>query len=128
METTNAESAPAKQMVLGNSTPNNMSLPNVPSGELCGWEPQCPICAQSALNPKMEDSDWEEEDWNWDRQKGKEGEKQKKEDQLKGKLAAEQHTNNYHPPSPKYRPSYNIQDRLSHHYKTEEERRERLEL
>ena len=58
----------------------------------------------------------------------KEGEKQKKEDQLKRKLTAEQCINNYYPPSPQYRPSYNIQDGPSHHHKTEEERKERLEL
>ena len=47
---------------------------------------------------------------------------------MKRRLSAEQHTNNYYPPSPQYRPSYDIQDRPSHHYKTEEERRKRLEL
>ena len=71
----------------------------------------------AAPNLKTEDS--EEEDWNGDRQKAKEEEKQKREDQLK---------RNYYPPSPQYIPSYNIQDRQSHHYKTEEERRERLEF
>ena len=68
MERPNAEKASPKQvvipypMVLGNSAQNNMSLPNVPSEELCGWGPQCPICAQSAPNLKTEDFNWEEED------------------------------------------------------------------
>ena len=66
--------------------------------------------------------------WNGDRQKAKEEEKQKKEDQLRRKLTAKQHTNNYYAPSLQYRPSYDIQDRPLHHYRTEEERRERLEL
>ena len=80
----NAESAYTKAgsnpqpMALGNSAHNNKSLSNVPSEELCGWGPQCPICAQSALNLKTEDSNWEEEDWNGDKQKAKEEEKQKK--------------------------------------------------
>ena len=56
-------------MVLGNSTQNNTLVPNMPSEELCGWGPQCPICAQSATNLKMVDSDWEEEDRNGDRWK-----------------------------------------------------------
>ena len=106
------EKAPPKQaviphpMVLGKSPQNNES-----SGELCGWEPQCPTCVQSAPNLKTEDS--EEEDWNGDRQKAK------KEDQLKS---------NYYPPSPQYSPSYDFPDGLSQHYKTEEERKERLEF
>ena len=92
-----------------------MSLPNVPSEQLCRWGPQCPICAQSAQNLKTEDSDLEEEDWNGDRQKTKEEEKQKNGDQLKRKFAAEQYTNSCYPPSPQYRLSYDIQDRPSHH-------------
>ena len=48
---------------------------------------------------------------------------------MQRKLAAEQHTNNYYPPCLQYRLSYDIQDRPSHLYKTEEEEgRERLEL
>ena len=35
---------------------------------------------------------------------------------------------NYYPPSPQYIPSYDFWDRQAHHYKTEEERRERLEI
>ena len=58
-ERPNAESAPPKQaaiphsMVLGNSAENNKSLTNAPSEELCGWGPQCPICAQSNPNLKQ---------------------------------------------------------------------------
>ena len=77
-ERPDAESALPKQaviphpMVLGNSVQNNKSLPNAPSEELCGWGPQCPICAQSTPNLKTEDYNWEEEDWNGDSQKVKE--------------------------------------------------------
>ena len=35
---------------------------------------------------------------------------------------------NYYTLSPQYIPSYNVQDRQSCHYRTEEEGRERLEL
>ena len=42
-----------------------------------------------------------------------------KEDQLE---------RNYYPPSPKYSPSYDFPDSLSHHYKMEKDRRERLEF
>ena len=110
--------SPSKQAVtpcpkvLCNSHQNNKS-----SKELCKWGPQCPICVQSTPNLKTEDS--KEEDWNGDRQNAKEEEKQKKEDQLK---------RNYYPPSPQCKWSYDFQDRQSHHYKTEEERRETLEL
>ena len=106
------EMAPPKQaviphpMVLGNPPQNNES-----SGELCGWGPQCPICVQSTQNLKAEDS--KEEDWNGDEQKSK------KEDQLE---------RNYYPSSPQYSPSYDFPDRLPHHYRTEEERKERLEF
>ena len=76
MERPNVESAPPKQAVmLGNPAQNKMSLPNVPSEELCRLGPQCPICAQSAQNLKTEDSAWEEEDWNGDKWKAKEEEK-----------------------------------------------------
>ena len=81
MDRPDAEDAPPIQaviphpMVLGNSAQNNTSVPNVPSEELCGWGQQCPICAQSTPSLKMEDFDWEEEDWNGDRQKAKEEER-----------------------------------------------------
>ena len=42
-----------------------------------------------------------------------------KEDKLEG---------NYYPSSPKYSPSYEFPDRLSHHYKMEKDRNERLEF
>ena len=74
--------------------------------EVSGWGPQCPICAQSAPNLKAEDS--KEEDWNGDRQRTK------KVDQLE---------RNYYPPGAQYSPSYDFPDRLSHHYKTEEDRK-----
>ena len=66
-------------------------------------------------------------------EKRKREEKQRKEDELRRKLMIEQCSNDYYPPRPQYRPSYeenplNIQERSSHHYKTEEGRRERLEL
>ena len=104
------EKAPFKQaaipcpMVLGNLPQNNKS-----SEGLCGWGPQCPVCEQCAPNLKAEDS--REEDWNGDEQKAK------KVDQLK---------RNYYPPSLQCSPPYDFPDRLSHHYKTEEERKERL--
>ena len=71
-------------MVLGKSAPNNnnMTLPSVPSEELCRWGPHCPVCTQSVLNPEPEDPNWEEEDWNGDIQKAKRDKKQKKEDKL----------------------------------------------
>ena len=56
---------------------------NKPAEKACGWGPQCPICTQSTLNTKAEDS---EEDWNGDRQG------HRKEDQLE---------RNYYPPIPK---------------------------
>ena len=67
-----------------------------------------------------------------DIQKAKREEKQKKEDKLRRKLTAEQHMDNYYPPSPQYRLFYkenpfNIQNKPSHHNKTDEGRRERLE-
>ena len=45
-----------------NKLPQNNKL----AEEMCGWGPQCPICAQSTPNLKAEDS--EKEDWNSDRQ------------------------------------------------------------
>ena len=84
---------------------------------MCRWGAQCPSCVQSASNLKTED--YEEEDWNEDRQKAKEEEKQKKEDQLK---------KNYYPPSPQYIPFYDFQNIPSQHYRIKEERKERLEL
>ena len=141
MKRPDAENAPPKQaaipcpMVLGNSAPNNneTSLPIVPSEELCTWGPQCPVCVQSSPDPEPDDSDWEDQDWDGDIQKAKREEKQRKEDKLRRKLAAKQCTDNYYPPSPQYRLSYeenplNIQGRSSHNYKTEQGRRERLEL
>ena len=95
-------------MVLGHSAPNNnsMTLPNVPSEELCRWGPQCSVCAQSDPHPELEGSNWEKDDWNGNIQKGKMEEKQKKEEELRRKLTAEQHTGNYYPPNPQYRLSY----------------------
>ena len=61
---------------------------------------------QSAPNLK-------EEDWNGDRQQTK------KVDQLE---------RNYYPQSPQYSPSHDFPDRLSHHYKTEEDKKETLEF
>ena len=113
-ERPNVESATPMQaaipypMVQGKSAQNNKS-----SEEMCGWGPQCPICAQSTPNLETEGS--EEEDWNGDRQKAKEEERQRKDDQLK---------KNYYPPSPQYIPSSDFQVRQSHHCRTEEERRE----
>ena len=94
-ERPNAESVPPKQAatphpkVLSKPAQNNKS-----SEELCRWGPQCPICVKSAPNLKTEDS--EEEDWNGDRQKAKEEEKQKKEDQLK-RITIPQVHSTYHP-------------------------------
>ena len=93
-------------MVLGNPPQNNES-----SGELCGWVPQFPICVQPAPNLKAEDS--KEEDWNGDRQK------QRKKISRKEITIPQAHST----PHP-----ITSQDRLSHHYKTEEERKERLEF
>ena len=71
---------------------------------MCGWELHCPICTKSTLNPKTETS----EVWNSDRH-----------NQLE---------RNYYPPSPQYSPLYGIPDRLSQQYKTEKDRKERLEF
>ena len=141
MKRPNAENAPPKQaaishpMVLGNSAPNNnnMSLPNVPSEELYRWGPQCPVCAQSTPNPKQKGFQLGEKRLGWRHTEGKKGRKAKKEDKMRIKLTAEQCTDNYYPLSPQYKPSYketplNIQVRPSHHYKTEEGRKERLEV
>ena len=72
--------------------------------EMCRWGPHCPICTKFTPNPKAESS----EDWNCERQ-----------DQLE---------RNYYPQSPWYSPSYDILDRLSQHYKMEEDRKESLEF
>ena len=72
--------------------------------EMCRWGPHCPICVKSTPNPKAESS----EDLNGRRQ-----------DQLE---------RNYYPQSSQYSPSYDIPDRFSQHYKTEEDRKERLEF
>ena len=72
--------------------------------EMCGWGLHCPICKKSTPNIMAENS----EDWNRNRQ-----------DQLE---------RNYCLPSPQYSPSYDILDRLSQHYKTEKDRKERLEF
>ena len=90
---------------------NKLPQNSKPAEEMCGWGPQCPICAQSTPNLKAEDS--KEECWNGDRQGTK------KEDQLK---------RTYCPPSPQYSPSYDFPDRLSHHNKMEKHRKERLEF
>ena len=70
--------------------------------EMCRWGLHCPICAKSTPNPRQSS-----EDCNGKRQ-----------DQLQ---------KNY-PQSPQYSPSYDILDRFSEHYKTEEDRKERLEF
>ena len=93
-------------MVL-NKLPQNSKL----AEEACAWGPQCPICTQSTPNLKEEDS--KEEYWNGNRQRTK------KEDQLK---------RTYYPLSPQYPPSHDFPDRLSHHYKTEKDRKERSEF
>ena len=70
---------------------------------MCRWGRHCLIYTESAPNPKAESS----EDCNGKRQ-----------DQLQ---------RNYYPQSPQYSPSYDITDRFSQHYKTED-RKERLEF
>ena len=70
--------------------------------------PQCPICTQATPNIKTEET---EEDWNGNKQRNR------KEDQLE---------RNYYPQSLQYSPSYDFPDRLSHHYKMEKDRNERL--
>ena len=40
----------------------------------------------------------------------------------------DQFKRNYYPPSPHYSPSYDLLDRFSQHYKTEKDRKERLEF
>ena len=71
---------------------------------MCRWGPHFPICTKSTPNPKAEKS----EDWNSERQ-----------DQLE---------RNCYPQSPQYSLSYDIQDRFSQHYQTEDDRKERLEF
>ena len=92
------------------------------SEELCGWGPQCPICAQSIPNLKTEDSNWEEEYWNGDRQKVKEEEKQKKEDQLRRKLTAKHYTNNYYPKA--QNTDHPMTSKIDHHTITKEKKKE----
>ena len=72
--------------------------------EMCGWGLHCIVCAKSIPNPKAESS----ADWNGNRQ-----------DQLE---------RNYYSPSPQYSPAYDILDRFSQHYKSEKDRKERLEF
>ena len=72
--------------------------------EMCRWGLHCPIGAKSTPNPKTESS----EDCNCKRQ-----------DQLE---------RNYYPQSPHYSPSYDTLCRFSQHYKTEEDRKERLKF
>ena len=72
-----------------------------------------------SLHQTLKTEDSKEEDWNGDRQKAEEEEKQRKENQMK---------RNYYPQNLQYIPPYDFKDRQSHHCKTEEERRERLEL
>ena len=81
-----------------------MMPPQIKAEEMYRWGLHCPICAKSTPNPKAESS----EDWNGKRQ-----------DQLQI---------NYYPPNPQYSPSYDIPDWFSEHYKTEEDRKERLEF
>ena len=91
--------------------PKIASIPHVmvnksPQGkgeEMCRLGLHCPICTESTPNPKEESS----EDWN-----------DKRQDQLQ---------RNYYPQSPQYSQSYDILDRFSQHYKTED-RKERLEF
>ena len=98
-ERPNVESAPPKQavipppMVQGKSAQHKRSVE-----EVCGWGPQCPICAQSASNLKTEDS--KGEDCNGDRHKAKEEEKWGKGDQLKRNYYPQVH-NTYHPTTSK---------------------------
>ena len=85
----------------------HMMVTKPPQGkaqEMCGWGLHCPICTKSTPNPKAESS----EDWN-----------SKRQDQLQ---------RNYYPQSLQYSPSYDIPDRFSQHYKTKEDRKERLEF
>ena len=81
-----------------------------PTEEAVGWGPQFPVYRQFTPNIKVEES---EEDWNSNRQRNK------KEGQLE---------RNDYPPSPQYSPSYDFPGRLSHHYKMEKDRSERLEF
>ena len=79
-------------------------LPQIKAEEIYRWGLHCSICAKSTPNPKAGSS----EDWNGNRQ-----------DQLQ---------RNYYPQSPQYSTSYDILDRFSEYYKTEEGREERLEF
>ena len=68
------------------------------------WGPSCQCYAQSIPHPEQIDSNWSEEDWDGEIKKAKEKEKQIKEEELKQKLAAEEHraTTTYYPLSPQY--------------------------
>ena len=69
-ERPDSENAPQKQAVIPHPMVQDKSAQNNKSAEkVCGWGPQCPICAQSTSNLKTKDS--EEEDWSGDRQKAK---------------------------------------------------------
>ena len=83
---------------------SHMMPPQNKAEEMWRWGLHCPICAKSTPNSRAESS----EDWNSGRQ-----------DQLQ---------RNYYPQSPQYSPSYDTPDRFSEHYKTEEDRKERLKF
>ena len=93
------EKTPPKQVAIPHTLILNKPQNSKPAEEACGWGPQYPICTQSNPNMKVEDS---EDDWNGNR--------------------------NYYSQMPKYSPFYDFPDRLSHNYKTEKDRNERLEF
>ena len=71
-----------------------------PAEEECKWGLHCPICANSAPNPKAGSSeDWRQDNLQW----------------------------NYYTQSPQYSPAYHIQGKFYHQYKLEKEWNERME-
>ena len=106
------EKTPPKQAAISHAMILNKPQNSKPEEEACGWGPQCPICTQSQSIPNINAED-SEEDWNGDRQGNR------KENQFK---------KNYYSPRLQDSPSYDFPDRLSHHYKMEKDRNERLEF
>ena len=84
--------------VLGNAAPNvnNMTLPMYHQKNCADGDHNAQSVAQSNPHPEPEGSNWEEEDWNGNKQKAKRGEKQKG-GELRRKLTIPQaHSTDHH--------------------------------
>ena len=69
------------------------------------WGPSCQWCAQSTSHPEQ---NWSKDDWDGEIQKAKQKEMQRREEELKQELTAEEHgaSATYYPPSPQYKAAY----------------------